>query len=197
MESDKKYWNVPRGTAELLRALASRKDVRKILEIGTSNGYSGIFLAEALSHKKGILYTVESHRGRFDEARKNFRGAGLEKFVVQVYGHAPEVFWKGDEHGERAKNQTGRGELAEEYGFDMVFMDATKMEYAQYLEDILPRLREGGFIVADNCVSHGEELDEFFRLLDAYARKGVLKWGLLKNDNGLVVAEKLKDAKGS
>jgi predicted O-methyltransferase YrrM len=177
------FWNVPRTTAEFLFALASMPEVKKVLEIGTSNGYSGIFLSSALSHKEGLLYTVESHRGRFEKAAENFVAANLKKYVEQIYGHAPEVFLEG-------------GPLAGERDFDLAFIDATKNEYGGYLGEVLPRMRPGGLIVADNCVSHRGELDGFFEMVERLAVEGKAKNTLLKVDNGLMLVSKVPDSGG-
>jgi len=170
-------WNVPRTTAEFLAMMVRACGARKVLEIGTSNGYSGLFMAEALSHGGGLLYTVESNRARYEEAARNFTEAGLSSVVRQVLGHAPEVL--------RESGGIPRaGTLAEERDFDFVFMDATKNEYLSHLEAVLPKLRKGGLIVADNCVSHRAELDGFFRFVEG---RDDLKSVLLPFDSGLMV----------
>jgi len=181
------YWNVPRSTGEFLYELVRILDARRILEIGTSNGYSGIFLASALKSLGerrsaledeglgvvGKLFTVESHQERFEEARENFGRAGLSEYVWQVRGHAPEVLLEGGDEGLRSEF------------FDLVFIDATKMEYESYLEAVLPVLRPGGLIVADNCLSHAEDLGEFFE----YVREHMNGY-LLPLDNGLLFISK-------
>jgi predicted O-methyltransferase YrrM len=181
MEAEKRVhgrenWNVPRPTAEFLGFMVRASGARKVLEIGTSNGYSGMFIAEALSHSKGLLYTVESNKGRYDEAAGNFGEAGVGLYVRQILGHAPEVFGEGVTGGDPV--------LSVERAFDMVFMDATKNEYPAHLKAALPRVRKGGVIVADNCLSHPAELGEFFGLVEG--RKD-LRSVLLPFDNGVMV----------
>ena len=140
-KTSKTFWNISRETAEFLHVLAEGIHTKNILEIGTSNGYSGIFLASACRK----LYTVESHKERFNLAAENFKKAGLEHRIKQVKGHAPEILGS-----LRAK-------------FDLVFFDATKYEYASYLETVLPKIAKGGFVVADNVESHKNELGAFFK----------------------------------
>ena len=139
--------------------------MRSVLEIGTSNGYSGIWIAEALSHTGGRLYTVESHAERFQMASENFLEAGVAPWIVQVKGHAPEIF------------------ADFRYGpFDLIFVDATKLEYASYLEAVLPMLAPGGLIVCDNAVTHAGELEGFFEMIE---KRSDLEGSLLSMDNGL------------
>ena len=143
------------------------------MEIGTSIGYSGIYFAEALRERNGKLYTVESHVGRFEQAENNFKEAGLSDYIVQINGHAPEIF----------------GDLNEK--FDLIFLDATKMEYKSYIEGVLPKLKTGGLIVADNCESHKDAMEDFFTYVENSPN---LKGQLLSFDNGIYLILKSGDS---
>ncbi len=186
------FWNVPRTTGEFLNIQLRIMNARKALEIGTSNGYSGIFLAEGLSHNKGLLYTVESNSARYDAAAENFAAAGLEKYVRQIKGHAPEVLAElcadgaSGDGGMRADGASGdaSGGL-----FDFIFIDATKIEYKSYIEILIPKLRTGGVIIADNCISHSGEVQEYVAYLNA---RPDLQNVLLTFDNGLLFSLKLE-----
>jgi len=127
-----KFWNVSRETGEFLYTFARTIKAKNVLEIGTSNGYSGIFLAQACEK----LYTVESHTERFTLATKTFKKAGLARKIKQVKGHAPEILGT-----LRAK-------------FDLAFFDATKYEHESYLKAVLPKMKKGGYIIVDNISSH-------------------------------------------
>lgn len=150
-QEGQKFWNVSPETGKFLNILTQVIRARAVLEIGTSNGYSGLWFAEALSHTSGKLYTVESHRGRFELARKNFEEAGMgpgpDSIVTQIFGHAPEVF--------------GDANFPFDGTFDLIFLDATKMEYESYLEAVWTLLRPGGILVADNMLSHEREVAGF------------------------------------
>lgn len=161
------FWNVPRSTGVVLAMVVNVLGARNVLEIGTSNGYSGIFLADALSHTGGRLYTVESHAERFALARENFERAGVSERVHQLRGHAPEVL----------------DELPADVRFDLVFLDATKMEYEQYLEAVLPFLVQKGLLVADNVVSHEEDMRDFPKTVQDKGLRSLL----LEIDNGLLL----------
>ncbi|MBU1953665.1 class I SAM-dependent methyltransferase, partial [Patescibacteria group bacterium] len=108
----RRFWNVPRSSGVVLAAIASVLGAGRVLEIGTSSGYSGIFLAEAIrgggrdcvggrGEDGGRLYTIESHAERFAVGGENFARAGVDGFVERIKGHAPEViyerFYEGDE----------------------------------------------------------------------------------------------------
>lgn len=144
----KKYWNIPRETGAFLNTLIRAFKYKNVLEIGTSNGYSGIWLAEALSHTGGKLYTIESHRQeRFNLAKINFKKAKLGKWIKQIAGHAPEVILSFPKY------------------FDLVFLDATKYEYPSCLKAIKNRIRKGGIIIADNADTHAKELASYWKLI--------------------------------
>ena len=146
--SRKIYWNIPKETGAFLNTLIRAFKYKNVLEIGTSNGYSGIWMAEALSHTGGRLYTIESHRQeRFNLAKINFKKAGLGKWIKQIAGHAPEAIPSSPKH------------------FDLVFLDATKYEYPSYLRIIENRIKKGGMIIADNASTHTKELAPYWELI--------------------------------
>ena len=143
------FWNIPPETGLFLNQLTRLTKPANILEIGTSNGYSGIWLAEALSQTKGHLYTIESNKKlRFPEAQKNIAKAGLTSQITQVLGHAPEAI------------------PTKPRKFNLIFIDATKEEHIDYLKTILPRTRKGSIIVTDNAISHKKELKPYLKKLN-------------------------------
>lgn len=143
-----KYWNVPRETAEFLNLLIKDREYKRVLEIGTSTGYSGLFMAEALSKKDGHLWTIESHKKeRISLAKKTFERSGLGNFITLIGGHAPEAIPKTPKK------------------FDLIFLDATKGEYHLYFEALRNRIKKGGMIIADNAESHKKELKKYFQAL--------------------------------
>jgi predicted O-methyltransferase YrrM len=141
------YWNIPREAAELIYFLGKIIKAKKILEIGTSSGYSGIWLASLVKLFKGKLYTIESHPGRYALAGENFAKAGVNEFIVQVKGHAPQIL--------KEIPEIMAGE------FDLVFLDATKREHVAYFKEIADLVRPGGMIIADNVISHQEKMLEY------------------------------------
>lgn len=138
--------NVSATEGKLLHLLALTIGAKRILEIGTLGGYSGIHLARALP-SDGTLITLEIDPHHAEVARRNFDRAGLGKKVDIRVGPASETL----------QNLAAQNEPP----FDVVFIDADKGGYSEYLRLSLPLLREGGLLLADNtlpdAVLTGEE----------------------------------------
>ena len=124
--------NVPEADGRALYDLIVRNNYKSALEIGTSNGYSGIWIAWALSKTGGKLITLEIDPGRHREARGYFAAAGLDRYVDARLGDAHELV------------------PALAGPFDFVFCDADKEWYGKYLEAVLPKLTAGGIFAAHN-----------------------------------------------
>jgi len=124
--------NVSREDGRLLRLLTETTDAKHVVEIGTSNGYSGIWFCLALRTTGGRLTTHEIDAGRAALARENFKRAGVDAIVTLV---------EGDAHEEVTKLQ---GPI------DILFLDADKSGYIDYLGKLLPLVRPGGLVVAHN-----------------------------------------------
>ena len=126
------YRNVPPEDGRLLRILAESMNAQHIAEIGTSTGYSGIWFGLALQKTGGKLTTYEIDAQRAATARANFERAGMADIITLVEGDAHE------------KVAALKGPI------DMIFLDADKEGYIDYLNRLLPLLRPGGLIVAHN-----------------------------------------------
>lgn len=124
--------NVPVADGRLLRLLTETVGAKHVVEIGTSNGYSGIWFCLALRKTGGKLATFEIDEGRAALARENFKKAGVEDLVTLVMG---------DAHKEAPKLKDP---------IDVLFLDADKAGYVDYLEKLLPLVRPGGLIIAHN-----------------------------------------------
>lgn len=124
--------NVPDQDGRLLRLLAETIGAKKVVEIGTSNGVSALWLALALQKTGGKLITHEINSSVAALARKNFADAGVADLVTVVEGDAHETVSK----------LTGP--------IDLVFIDADKPGYLDYLQKTLPLLRPGGLVLAHN-----------------------------------------------
>ena len=122
---------------------------KRILELGTFTGYSALCLAEGLT-EDGMLLTIE-HNDEMEEAiRRNLALSPLGEKIHLVIGDAKETLRNFEL---RIKNF----ELGE--GFDLVFIDADKKEYCDYLDLVIPLMREGGWILADNTLWDGHIID--------------------------------------
>ena len=136
--------NVSPNEGRLLQLFAELVGARRILEIGTLGGYSAIHFARALP-KDGALISLELEERHAEVARQNVERAGLsEKIEIRV-GDARESL--------AALNENGEGP------FDLVFIDADKEGYPEYLEWSLRLSRPGSLILADNTVRGGSVLD--------------------------------------
>jgi len=124
--------SVPMDDGRFLRLLAESMSARHVVEIGTSQGASAIWFCLALRKTGGKLTTFEIDPERAELARANFERAGVDDIVTLVLG---------DAHDEVQKL---KGEI------DILFLDADKAGYADYLGKLLPQVRPGGLIVAHN-----------------------------------------------
>jgi caffeoyl-CoA O-methyltransferase len=124
--------NVPEADGQALYDIIVEHGYKRALEIGTSNGYSGMWIAWALSKTGGKLITVEIDRGRYEEALDYFRKAGLDEYVDARLGDAHDIV------------------PALPGSFDFVFCDADKNWYENYLDAVLPKLEIGGCFAAHN-----------------------------------------------
>lgn len=137
-----KYLNITKDTGEFLRFLILATGAKRILEIGTSNGYSTIWLASSIP-ENGSITTIEFSENKAEEALSNFKKAGLNNQIELLLGEAQELL----------KELTGQ--------YDMIFLDADRSEYMKMWRDVSRLLKIGGVIVCDNAISHELELSEF------------------------------------
>jgi len=129
------YLNVSTTDGRILRVLAESTNARNIVELGTSTGLSGLWLGLALQRTGGKLTTFEIDPGRAATARGHFKKAGVEHLITIV---------EGDAH---------KNILQLKDSIDLVFIDADKEGYLNYLNRLLPLVRPGGLIVAHNVSS--------------------------------------------
>ncbi len=174
-----KLWSVPKTTAEFLRYFVMATGSTSILEIGTSAGYSGLHLAMGAAYTGGQIMTIERLAKKISISQKVFAEAEITS-ITQREGNALDI-------------------LQQDSGtYDLVFMDADKENYTHYFDLILPRLKVGGFIIADNVLDYGHLMQPYLdkvlgdnppgSLLDKRVRSK-----LLPLDNGLLITQKLSD----
>ncbi|HEY1777328.1 MAG TPA: class I SAM-dependent methyltransferase [Solirubrobacteraceae bacterium] len=154
LQSDRvaRFRNVEPETAELLSLLVRSTRARRILELGTSNGYSTIWLADAAEATGGTVTSVEIEASRTALARERLERAGLQAELL-TQDAAATLAQAPDGH------------------YDLVFLDAERPAYAGYWPDLLRVLRrDGGLLVIDNVLSHAGEVVEVGALIDAERR---------------------------
>lgn len=121
----------------LLRFISLMLRPRRVLEIGTFTGYAALCLAEGLT-EDGLLHTIEVNDELAWLIRQYVEKAGLSDKIRLHLGDAADIVPQLDET------------------FDLIFLDAGKMDYAQHYELVLPKLRPGGFLLADNVLWDGK-----------------------------------------
>jgi len=142
LDSHRHSWrdmNVPESDGKVLYDIIIKHKYKKALEIGTSTGHSGIWIAWALSKTGGKLVTVEINEGRYKQALENFEEAGLSDYIDAILADAHELVPK-------LKGP-----------FDFVFCDADKGWYKNYLMAALPKLEVGGCYTAHNVSGRRRE----------------------------------------
>jgi caffeoyl-CoA O-methyltransferase len=129
--------NIPAADGQLLYDIIIKNNYKSALEIGTSTGHSGIWIAWALSKTGGRLITIDIDEGRHKTALENFREAGLSDYIDARLADAHQL----------VKELKGP--------FDFVFSDADKDWYKNYFIDVDPKLKPGGCFTAHNISSSG------------------------------------------
>jgi predicted O-methyltransferase YrrM len=139
--------NLERNTAALMHILVLSSGRKRILEIGTSNGYSAIWLGCALRRIPGAqrLSTIELNARKVQQARANIASAGLSDTISVHEGSATEI----------AKTLDGP--------FDCVFFDADRISAPEQLRLLLPKLERDVLLLADNILSHPEEVAGYLK----------------------------------
>ena len=135
--------NVPNEDGKVLYDLIIENNYKSALEIGTSTGHSGIWIAWALSKTNGKLITIEIDKARHNTALKNFEEAGVSKYIDARLADAHQL----------VKELEGK--------FDFVFSDADKGWYKNYFVDIEPKLKVGGCFTAHNVSNPYGGIKEF------------------------------------
>jgi len=151
-ERSQRMLNITRDTGEFLSVLVRATAARRVLEIGTSNGYSTLWLASAVRATGGAVTTIEPSGYKVGLAQQNFSRSGLASSITLVQDDAGRVL-------ERAVNAS----------FDLIFLDSERPEYPGWWPDLKRVLRPGGLLVVDNAISHPEEMAPFVALAKADA----------------------------
>lgn len=142
--------NITRETGEFLSVLVQATNAQRILEIGTSNGYSALWLAQAAQKIGGHVTTIEQAEFKLELAAKTFERSGLSAFITQLSGEAGGLI-----------------ENMPDANVDLIFLDSKRSEYVHWWPTIKRVLRNGGLLVVDNATSHADEMVAFMVLVSA------------------------------
>ena len=146
----RRYRNIEAESAKLLGMLVRTQQSKQILEIGTSTGYSTLWLAEAAKSVGGKVQTLEINAFRSAQAKKYAEEFGLESFID---------FWVGDASDYLAQ-------ATESY--DLILLDAERGCYVSYWNDLKRLLQfSGNTLIVDNVISHAGEVKDFLDLIKA------------------------------
>ena len=167
------FWNISRVTAEFLYNLIVDSNSKSVIEIGTSNGYSGIWLGKAVKKTGGKLMTIEFFDKRLDIAKVNFEKCGVSDVITPRQGDAATIL----EY------------LPEDFKVDFVFVDAAKNEYIKFFHLVAPHLKIGGYLACDNVISHAKKVQDF---LDDIEKNPDYENVVLPLPAGLSLAKKIR-----
>jgi len=148
-QTDRSNLMVPLEDGRLLRILTESTGARNVVEVGTYNGYSALWFCMALRNTGGKITTHEMSARNIAMARENFKRAGVEDLVTIVEGDAHETVLKLKEP------------------IDILFIDADKPGYADYLKKLMPLVRPGGLILAHNTTNSGRQMPDYFAAVTA------------------------------
>jgi predicted O-methyltransferase YrrM len=159
---------VPRETGRLLSTLVAAMQANRILEIGTAYGYSTLWMALA-QPRVGKIWTIDPDTHRTDVALSYFKRAGEDDFIEICNTPALELL-----------------ENFPQRNLDIVFIDADKTDYGQYLELALPMLKLSGLFVVDDCIEAGRDF------VDAFLNHPALNATILPLGNGTGIGARIK-----
>jgi len=149
-ELPRRMLNITRDTGEFLSVLVRATAARRVLEIGTSNGYSTLWLAEAARGINGSVTTVEFADYKIGLASANFARSGLSPFITQVHDDAGRLLQRSDQSA-----------------YDLIFLDSERREYPGWWRYLRRVLRPGGLLIVDNATSHVQQMAPFVALVTA------------------------------
>jgi len=148
-EHARRMLNLEPETAELVSILARSSGARHALEIGTSNGYSTIWLAASIGRDGGRVISIDRRPEKHKMARENLSRAGLVDFVDLRCGDATELV------------ATLPGP------FDFVIFDADRKSAPEQLRILVPKLESRALVLADNALSHPAEIAEYIKMVES------------------------------
>jgi predicted O-methyltransferase YrrM len=145
------FWSVPRKDGEFLHLLVKVTRAKNVLELGTSQGFSAIWIGLGLEETGGQLTTIEIDRERYDLARRHVNEAGLSQRIICI---------QGDAHVEVTRLKGP---------FDFVFMDADKEGQVDYFKKLFPKkLVPGGILLVHNAIRQASSMRDYLQMIQKH-----------------------------
>ena len=167
------YWNVPRKDGEFLHLLVKASGAKRVLEVGTANGYSAIWIGKALEETGGKLTTIEINPKKVKEAREHLALAGLSDRVTVVEGDAHKI----------ARELKGP--------FDFIFLDADMGRDLDYFKTLFPKLSPGGLLLRHNAIRYASTMEDYLAAVKKHPKLDTVILSLTMED-GFAVSYKRK-----
>jgi predicted O-methyltransferase YrrM len=163
-------WSIPPETGRFLNMLVRATKAKRILELGSSGGYSTIWLAEGARETQGHVWATEHFRLKANLARKHYSQAGLDDYITLI-----------EDDARRTVQRLPRD-------WDFVFMDVDKENYVEFFELAFARMKKGALLCADNAISHAKEMRPY---LDFLKRHGESESALIPIGSGEMLTYKV------
>jgi predicted O-methyltransferase YrrM len=168
----KANWTLPPEDAKFLYLLTRIGRFTRVLEVGTSIGFSTLHLAQAAKQQNGHITTIDADPGRQTEAKRNITAAGFESLVTFKLGEALPVLEELLRQGQK---------------FDFIFLDAQKAEYIDYFRYAEKLLEPNGVLIADNTRSHRDGMQDF---IEAVTQSNAWESCDMSTPNGFILARR-------
>ena len=180
---DERMLAITKDTGIFYNTILRMQKPKRILEIGTSTGYSSLWFADAVLGLKTEILTIEQSQKKIEMATRNFKSAGVSKIIQIKQGNAKDVL--NQMLKEFRKNKSRKY-------FDFVFIDADKEEYGFYFDASLKMLKRGGIIAADNIIYPKRFQTYIKKYMDyVYAKKNI-QTSIIPIGNGQQISIKIK-----
>lgn len=150
--------NIPNISYEIgmfLNMLIKNKKIKNVLEIGTANGYSTIWMAEALKETNGLITTFEVSIPSFKEATSNFSNFKLNKYINSLFCDFLEYNFK------KLKNKNKKTKL-----FDLIFIDGQKNKTLNFFNKAKKLIKKDSIIIVDDVIKFKSKMSEFYNYIE-------------------------------
>ncbi|MBI4583934.1 MAG: O-methyltransferase [Planctomycetes bacterium] len=143
-------WNVRPADGKFLQLMVSAAGAKKVLELGTANGYSGIWIGRGLRETGGSLTTIELNVKKAQEAKANFAKVGMASMVQVLEGDAAKIV------------------PTLKSSYDLIFMDTEKGDYLEQFRLAFPLLKPGGVFMAHNAILMRDSMKDFLKEVEEH-----------------------------